>query len=63
MVFRTGNSAPSISRLKITAALSHSYPVAQFIDHDCGDKVDPGIGLSYRPARLDRLGPYDNPMP
>jgi len=31
-----------------------------------GDKVDSGIGLSYRPARLHRLrlaGWYDNPMP
>ncbi len=31
---------------------------------DWGDKVDPGIGLSYRPARLHRLaGLYVNPMP
>jgi hypothetical protein len=29
-----------------------------------GDKVDSGIGLSYRPARLHRLAVgYDNPMP
>jgi hypothetical protein len=29
-----------------------------------GDKVDSGIGLSYRPARLHRLASrYNNPMP
>ncbi len=29
-----------------------------------GDKVDSGIGLSYRPASLcSRAGQYDNPMP
>ncbi len=29
-----------------------------------GDKVDSGIGLSYRPAGLHRLADrYDNPMP
>jgi hypothetical protein len=34
--------------------------VAKFIVPDCGDKVDSGIGLSYRPARLHRLaGRYD----
>jgi hypothetical protein len=27
-------------------------PVVKFIDSDCGDKVNSGIGLSYRPARL-----------
>jgi hypothetical protein len=29
-----------------------------------GDKVDSGMGLPYRPARLHRLAfRYDNPMP
>ncbi len=39
--------------------------VAKFIVPDWGDKVDSGIGLSYRPARrLHRLaGRYDHPMP
>jgi len=41
-----------------------SYTVAKFIVLDQGDKINPGIGLSYRPARLHRLGgQYDNPMP
>jgi hypothetical protein len=35
---------------------------AQFIVPDWGDKVDYGIGMSYRPVRLNRLaGRYDNP--
>jgi hypothetical protein len=29
--------------------------VAEFIASDWGDKVDSGIGLSYRPAGLHRL--------
>jgi hypothetical protein len=39
--------------------------LAKFIVPDWGDKVDHGIGLSYRPAAgLHRLeGRYDNPMP
>ncbi len=40
------------------------YAVAKFIVSDWGNKVDSGIGLSYRPATLHRLaGRYDNPMP
>jgi hypothetical protein len=40
-------------------------PVTKFIVPDWGgDKVDSGIGLSYRSARLHRLaGRYDNYMP
>ena len=39
-------------------------PVAKFIVPDWGDKVDSGIGLSYRHARLHRLADlYDNPIP
>jgi len=39
-------------------------PKAQFLVPDWGDKIDYGIGLSYRPPRLHRLaGRYDNPMP
>ncbi len=39
-------------------------PVAKFIVPYEGKKVDYGIGLSYRPARLHRLaGRYDNPVP
>ncbi len=38
--------------------------IAKFIVPDWGDKVDSGIGLSYRPAGLHRLtGRYDYPMP
>jgi hypothetical protein len=38
--------------------------VAEFIDPDWGDKVNSGIGLLYRPARLDRLaGQFDNLVP
>ncbi len=41
-----------------------SNSVASFIVSDFGDKVDSGIGLSYRSAKLHRLaGRYDNPMP
>jgi hypothetical protein len=32
------------------------YPVAKFIVPDWGDKVDSGIGLSYRPAKLHMVG-------
>jgi hypothetical protein len=36
---------------------------AQFIVPDWGDKVNFGIGLSYRSVRPHRLaGRYDNPM-
>jgi hypothetical protein len=39
-------------------------PVAKFLVPDWGDKVDSGIGLSFRSARLHRLaGRYNNPMP
>ncbi len=31
-------------------------PVAKFLVHDWGDVVDPGIRLSYRPARLHTVG-------
>ncbi len=38
--------------------------VAEFTGPDWGDKVNSGIGLSYKPARLHGLaGRYDNPMP
>ncbi len=40
--------------------------IAKFLVPDWGDKVNSGIGLSYRPAtaRLHRLaGQYNNPMP
>jgi hypothetical protein len=37
--------------------------VAKLIVPDWGDKVDSGIWLSYRPARLYRLaGRYENPL-
>jgi hypothetical protein len=37
---------------------------AKFIVPDWGDKVDSGIGLLYRPARLHRFeGLHDNVMP
>jgi hypothetical protein len=40
------------------------YSVAKFIVPDWEDKVNSGIGLSYRQARLHRLaGQYDNPKP
>jgi hypothetical protein len=38
--------------------------VAKFKVPDWGDKVNSGMGLSYRPARLHRLaGRYENSMP
>ncbi len=38
--------------------------VEQYIDPDWGDKVNSGIGLLYRPARLHRLADrYDNSVP
>ncbi len=38
--------------------------VVEFINSDGGDKVNSGIGLSHRPARLHGLTcRYDNPMP
>ncbi len=34
------------------------------MDSNWGDKVNSGIGLSYRPARIHGMaGRYDNPMP
>jgi hypothetical protein len=42
---------------------SDLYPVAEFIDPWLGDKVNSGLGLSYRNARLYMAGRYDNPMP
>ncbi len=40
------------------------FPVAEFIVSDWGDKINPGIGFSYRPARIHRMaGRYDNPVP
>jgi hypothetical protein len=33
-------------------------PVAKFIVPDCGDRVDSGVGLLYRPDRP--AGRYDN---
>jgi hypothetical protein len=41
-----------------------SCPVAEFIDPDCGDKVNFGMNLPYRPARHHGpAGRYDNSMP
>jgi hypothetical protein len=41
-----------------------STTAAEFLVPDWGDKVNSGIGFSYRPAGLHRLaGRYDNPMP
>jgi hypothetical protein len=52
------------NRKKKCKILTEKKPVAKFIVPDWGDKVDSGIGLSYRPARIHRLtGRYDNPMP
>ncbi len=43
---------------------SSSCTVAKFLVPDRRDKVDSGIGLSYRPPRLHKLaGRYLNPMP
>ncbi len=51
------------SKLRLVLQLEE-YAVTKFIVPDWGDKVDSGMGLSYRPARLHRLaGRYDNPMP
>jgi hypothetical protein len=35
------------------------WPVVKFMVPDWGDKLDPGIGLSYRPDRI-HIGRYDN---
>jgi hypothetical protein len=44
-------------------SLFEKCQVSKFIVPDWGNKVNSGIGLSYRPARLHRLaGRYDNPM-
>jgi hypothetical protein len=44
--------------------LVFQIPEAQIIVPDWGDKVDYGMGLSYRPARLHRLADrYGNLMP
>ncbi len=41
----------------------YNSPEAQFIVPDWGDKVDHGIGLSYRHVRLQKAAcQYDNPM-
>jgi hypothetical protein len=41
-----------------------THTVAEFIDPDWGHKVNSGVGLANRPARLHGLaGLYDNPMP
>ncbi len=42
--------------------------LAKFLVHDWGNKVDSGIGLLYRPARLHRLAGHshisnENPKP
>jgi hypothetical protein len=45
-------------------AIKDFYPVAEFLDPGWGDKVNSGIGLSYRPAKPGSLaGRYDNYMP
>jgi hypothetical protein len=46
---RIRNSADSLFKI------SQPIFVAKFIVPVWGDKVDSGIGLSYRPARLDKL--------
>jgi len=54
----------SLKGYKFGLVLTLTNPVAKFIVPDWGDKVDSGIGVSYRPAKLHRLeGRYDNPMP
>ncbi len=50
-------------KLKICRKRSNSTSMAEFIDPDWGDKVNSGIGLSYRPARPHGLaGQYENPL-
>jgi hypothetical protein len=40
-----------------------THTVAEFIDPDWGHKVNSGVGLANRPARLHGLaGRYDNPV-
>ncbi len=53
------------SVLGVTVNLSMcDRAVAKFLVPDLGDKVDAGIGLSYRPARLhSQACRYDNPLP
>jgi hypothetical protein len=57
-------SAPLVGTHTVPVKEHTPYTVVEFIDPDWGDKVNSGIGLSYRPARLHGLaGRYDNPLP
>ncbi len=53
--------------IKLSRVLQlEEYAVAKFIVPDWGDKVDSGMGLTYRAARLHRLAgryEFDNPVP
>ncbi len=58
------NKVPSKFKIVYYIWLTPWTPETEFIDPDWGDKVNSGIGLSYRPARLHWLADrYDNPMP
>jgi hypothetical protein len=49
--------------IDIKIIISQANPVAKFLVPDWEDKVNSGIGLSCRPARLHRLaGRYNNSM-
>ncbi len=55
---RPGRVWSVTSRLGTGKRLTIFYSVAKFTVPDCGDKVDSGIGLSYRPARLYTWAPW-----
>ncbi len=47
-----------------TMCYSYNFPVAKFIVHDWGDKVDSGTGSPLPARHATQAGrPYDNPMP
>ncbi len=60
LVFAVYTSRKDTER-KIQKPTCSQSIVVEFIDSDWGDKVNSGIGLSYRPARLHWLASrYDN---
>jgi hypothetical protein len=62
--FQTINSENIVIPFKsrLNRGMDPLHVDAQFLVPDWGDKVDYGLGLSYRPASL-LAGRYDNPVP
>jgi hypothetical protein len=54
---------PACTPVMCWPKVQNTCTVAKCTVHDWGDIVDSGIGLLYRPARIQRMvGSYDNPM-